>query len=72
MRFPACTVANGVFAQYGQITQVDAIYNCPRRRVRRDQVLGTPVRARSIVGTYAGKDSSCSFRGNIGGMRVLK
>lgn len=30
MRFPTCTVTNGVFAQYGQITQVDAIYNnCP-------------------------------------------
>jgi len=25
-----------------------------------------------IVGTYTGKDSRYSFRGNIGGMRVLK
>ena len=28
-RFPTCTVTNGVFAQYGQITQVDAICNSP-------------------------------------------
>jgi len=25
-----------------------------------------------LVGTYTGRDNSCSFRGNIGGMRVMK
>ena len=25
-----------------------------------------------IVGNYTGRDNSCSFRGNIGGMRLLK
>ena len=30
MRFPTCTVTNAVFAQYDQITQVDAIYNNSR------------------------------------------
>ena len=28
LKFPTCEVTNGVFQQFGQIAQVDAIYNC--------------------------------------------
>jgi hypothetical protein len=46
MRFPTCTVTNGVFTQYGQMTQVDAIYNnCPAARTARSSSR-VPVRAR--------------------------
>ena len=73
MRFPTCTVTNGVFAQYGQITQVDAIYNnCPGRAYGEIKFSALQSEQGGIVGTYTGKDSSYSFRGNIGGMRVLK
>ena len=72
MRFPPCTVADGVFAQYGQITQVDAIYNCPGGAYGAIKFSALRSEQGGIVGTYTGKDSSCSFCGNIGGMRVLK
>jgi hypothetical protein len=73
MRFPTCTVTNGVFAQYGRITEVDAIYNnCPGGAYGEIKFSALQSEHGGIVGTYTGMDSSYSFRGNIGGMRVLK
>jgi hypothetical protein len=72
MRFPTCTVTNGVFNQYGQITQVEAIYNCPGGVFGEMRFSALQSEQGGIVGTYTGKDASCSFRGNIGGMRFLK
>jgi len=45
MRCPTCTVANGVFAQCGQVPQADAIGNRPGGTYG-DSVLGAPVRPR--------------------------
>jgi hypothetical protein len=72
MRFPTCTITNGLFNQYGQITQIDAIYNCPGGVAGEIKFSAMQSEQGGIVGTYTGKDASCSFRGNIGGMRVLK
>ena len=71
MRFPTCTVTNGVYTQTGQIGTVDAIYSCPG--VSGEIKFSTLQSEQGgIVGTYTGRDNSCSFRGNIGGMRVMK
>ena len=73
MRFPTCTVTNAVFAQYDEITQVDAIYNNSRGGAYGEiKFSALQSEQGGIVGTYTGKDSSYSFRGNIGGMGVLK
>lgn len=71
MRFPTCTVTNGTYTQQGQIGQVDAIYNCPGVA---GEIKFSALQSEQggIVGTYTGKDSSCSFKGNVGGMRVMK
>jgi hypothetical protein len=72
MRFPTCEITNGVFKQYGQIAQVDAIYNCPGGAYGEIKFTGLMSEKGGITGTYTGKDASCAFRGNVGGMRVMK
>lgn len=71
MRFPTCTVTNGVYTQQGQVGQVDAIYNCTHGGIGEIKFTAMQSEKGGIVGTYTGRDASCSFRGNIGGMRVL-
>ena len=72
LKFPTCEVTNGVFQQFGQIGKVDAIYNCPGGATGEIKFTGLMSEKGGITGTYTGKDKSCSFRGNIGGMRVMK
>ena len=72
MRFPTCTVTNGVYTQQGQIGQVEAIYNCLGGAVGEIKFSALQSEKGGIVGTYTGRDNSCSFRGNIGGMRVMQ
>lgn len=72
LRFPTCEVTNGVYTQQGQIGQVDAIYNCPGGATGEIKFSALQSEKGGIVGTYTGRDKSCLFRGNIGGMRVLK
>lgn len=72
LRFPTCEITNGVYTQQGQIGQVDAIYNCQGGAVGEIKFNGLMSEKGGIVGTYTGRDKSCSFRGNIGGMRVMK
>jgi len=56
MRLPTCTVTNGVFAQYGQITRVDAIYNnCPGGAYGEIKFSALQSEQGGIVGTYTGK-----------------
>ena len=71
LKFPTCTVTNGVYVQQGQIGQVDAIYTCPG--VAGEIKFSSLQSEQSgILGTYTGRDASCSFRGNISGIRTPK
>jgi hypothetical protein len=72
IQFPTCQVTNGVFAQFGQIAKIDGIYNCPGGAVGEIHFTGLMSEVGGITGTYTGRDKSCSFRGNIGGMRVMQ
>ena len=72
MSFPTCTVTNGTYTQQGQIGTVDAIYHCPGGVAGAITFTTLQSEQGGLVGTYTGQDSSCSFRGNIGGMRLLK
>jgi hypothetical protein len=59
MRFPTCTVTKGVFAQCGQITQVDAIYNnCPGRAYGEIKFSALQSEQGGIVGTYMGRTAA--------------
>jgi hypothetical protein len=72
LKFPTCTATNGVFKQFGQIATVDAIYNCLGGVTGEMKFTGLMSEKGGITGTYTGKDKSCSFRGNVGGMRVME
>jgi len=72
LKFPTCEVTNGVFQQFGQIAKVDAIYNCQGGVAGEIKFTGLMSEKGGITGTYTGRDASCSFSGNVGGMRVLK
>jgi hypothetical protein len=72
LKFPTCEVTNGVFQQFGQIGKVDAIYNCLGGATGEIKFTGLMSEKGGITGTYTGKDKSCSFSGNVGGMRVMK
>jgi len=71
LRLPTCTYT-GQYAQQGQIGQVDAIYACTNNAVGEIKFTGMQTAKGGIVGNYTGRDNSCSFRGNIGGMRLLQ
>ena len=52
--------------------KVDAIYNCTGGATGEIKFTGLMSEKGGITGTYTGKDKSCSFRGNVGGMRVMQ
>lgn len=70
LRFPTCTYT-GQYVQQGQIGQVDAIYECTNNAIGEVKFTGMQTAKGGIVGNYTGRDKSCFFRGNIGGMRLL-
>jgi hypothetical protein len=72
LKFPTCTATNGVFQQFGQIATVTAIYSCLGGVTGEMKFTGLMSEKGGITGTYTGKDKSCSFRGNVGGMRVME
>lgn len=72
MKFPTCTITDGVYVQQGQIGQVDAIYTCLGGAAGEIKFTAMRSEQGGIVGTYTGKDGSCSFRGNIGGARAVQ
>jgi len=72
LKFPTCEVTNGVFQQFGQIAKIDAIYNCAGGATGVINFTGLMSEKGGITGTYTGRDKSCSFRGNVGGMRVMQ
>ena len=72
MKFPTCTMTNGVYTQQGQIGQVEAIYHCTHGGSGVIKFSALQAEQGGIVGTITGRDTFCSFRGNIGGARVVK
>jgi hypothetical protein len=71
VHFPVCEYS-GEYTQQGQIGQIAGTYFCTNLATGAATFTGMQAEKGGIVGTYTGKDSSCSFRGNIGGMRVLQ
>ena len=72
MKFPTCTMTEGVYAQHGQISTVDAIYSCLGGVTGDIKFNVLQSEQGGIVGTYTGRAPGCSFRGNIGGARIAK
>jgi hypothetical protein len=71
MRLPTCTYT-GQYTQQGQIGRVDAIFECTNNAIGEIVFSGMQAEKGGIVGNYVGRDKSCSFRGNIGGVRRVK
>lgn len=71
IQFPTCAYT-GQYTQQGQIGRVDGFYFCTNLANGAATFTGMRTEKGGIVGTYVGADSSCEFRGNIGGMRVLQ
>jgi|KBSSwiStaDraftv2_1062776.scaffolds.fasta_scaffold02139_7 hypothetical protein len=71
LRLPSCTFT-GPYTQQGQIGRVDTTYQCKSQAVGTVVFTGMQVEKGGIVGNYTGRDNSCSFRGNIGGVRLLR
>lgn len=72
MRFPTCTI-NGTYTQQGQVGQIEGTYGCTHGGNGTIKFTGLRSEKGGIVGTYVGRDDfSCSFRGNLGGMRNLQ
>ncbi len=70
LKFPTCTIT-GKYTQQGQIGEIDAIYECTNFAVGEIRFSALQSEKGGIVGNYTGRDKSCFFRGNIGGMREL-
>jgi hypothetical protein len=71
LRLPTCTYT-GQYTQQGQIGHVDGIYDCKNNAVGAIAFTGMQAEKGGIVGNYVGNDKSCSFRGNIGGVRLIR
>jgi hypothetical protein len=71
LHFPTCTYT-GQYTQQGQIGRVDTIYECTNAAVGAVTFTGMQASKGGIVGTYTGRDKSCSFHGNIGGVRLVR
>lgn len=72
MRFPTCTV-NGTYTQQGQIGTFEGTYGCTTGSNGTIKYTGIRSEKGGIVASYVGRDDfSCSFRGNMGGMRNLE
>ena len=71
LHFPTCDYT-GDYTQQGQIGRVDAFYFCTNLANGVITFTGMQAEKGGVTGNYTGQDSSCSFRGNIGGMRVLQ
>ena len=71
LRLPTCTYT-GQYTQQGQIGHVDGIYLCTNNAVGAVVFTGMQSAKGGIVGNYTGHDNSCSFQGNIGGVRLIR
>jgi hypothetical protein len=71
IKFPTCTYT-GQYTQQGQVGRVEGIYECTNFAVGEATFTAMQSEKGGIVGNYNGRDKSCEFRGNIGGMRVMK
>ncbi len=68
---PTCTYT-GKYVQHGQLGEVAGSYTCTNGALGMTTFRAMKTEQGGLVGTYTGKDSSCEFRGNIGGMRLLQ
>jgi hypothetical protein len=71
IHFPTCEYT-GPYEQQGQIGRVKGTYFCTNLATGAVTFTGMQAAKGGIVGNYTGFDNSCSFRGNIGGMRQLQ
>ncbi len=67
---PTCYF-EGEWVQQGQIGNLDGRYECTNGAQGAITFSGLRFEKGGLVGNYTGRDSSCEFRGNIGGMRLL-
>jgi hypothetical protein len=71
LRLPTCTYT-GQYTQQGQIGHVEGFYFCTNLANGVVTFTGMQDAKGGIVGNYTGRDNSCSFRGNIGGVRLIR
>jgi hypothetical protein len=71
LRLPNCTFT-GQYTQQGQIGRIDGTYLCKNSAVGAIAFTAMKAEKGGIVGNYTGNDNSCSFRGNIGGVRLIR
>ena len=67
---PTCYY-EGEWRQTGQVGSLDGRYECTTGAIGAVKFSGLRYEAGGLVGNYTGVDSSCEFRGNIGGARVI-
>jgi hypothetical protein len=60
----------GDWTQHGQVGSVDGRYECTNGAQGAVKFSGLRFEKGGLVGNYTGRDSSCEFRGNIGGVRI--
>ena len=66
------TKRDGTFTQQGQVGTFEGKYGCTTGGNGSIKFTGLRSEKGGIVGNYTGRDDfSCSFRGNVGGMRTL-
>ena len=68
---PTCYY-EGEWRQNGQVGSLDGRYECTNRAIGAVKFSGLRFENGGLVGNYTGVDSSCEFRGNIGGARVIE
>ncbi len=68
---PTCYY-EGEWRQTGQVGSLDGRYECTNGAIGGVKYSGLRFENGGLVGNYTGFDSSCEFRGNIGGARVIK
>ncbi|MCC6197563.1 MAG: hypothetical protein IT518_24180, partial [Burkholderiales bacterium] len=70
LKFPTCIVTRGVYTQQGQIAEVVGEYNCTHGGNGLIKFSALRSEQGGIVGTVTGRNTTCSFRGTLGGARV--
>lgn len=68
---PTCYY-EGRWVQQGQVGSLDGRYECTNNALGAVVFSGLRFENGGFVGNYTGHDSSCEFRGNIGGVRLLE
>ena len=67
---PTCFY-EGDYVQHGQVGSLDGRYECTNKATGEVKFTGLRFESGGLVGNYTGRDSSCHFRGTIGGARKV-